>query len=263
MKKILITGGTGNLGKVIVNFLIKNGLKVSVLTSHEEISNSTSINFIKGDLTNKESLIDLKNKFDIIIHCASNALDSDIVDIKGSQNLLDTVVQDNIKHFIYISIVGVDKSSFKYYQNKYSVENFIKKSDIPYTIIRATQFHDLVLQRIIKPLDEEKGTKLFVPENLRFQSIDKKDIAKKVYEIMEQDPKNETINIGGPEILTLDKMLDIYLTLLNRDELTESVPPKSDLQKIFTTGINLCPENKYGTITWNNYLKNILGNDNK
>ena len=262
MKKILITGGTGNLGKVIVSLLTKNGSEISVLTSNDELLNSKNINFINGDLTNRDSLFELKNKFDIIIHCASNPLDSDAVDIKGSQNLLETVIHDKIAHFIYISIVGVDKSSFKYYQNKHRVENFIKESDIPYTIIRATQFHDLVLQSIIKPIDEGNGSKLLVPKNLRFQSIDKKDIARKVYEVIEQDPKNETISIGGPEVLTLEKMLDIYLTLLNRDEVTESIPPINDLQKIFTIGINLCPESKYGTITWNDYLKKILVNDN-
>ena len=133
MKKILITGGTGNLGKVIVSLLTKNGSEISVLTSNDELLNSKNINFINGDLTNRDSLFELKNKFDIIIHCASNPLDSDAVDIKGSQNLLETVIHDKIAHFIYISIVGVDKSSFKYYQNKHRVENFIKESDIAST----------------------------------------------------------------------------------------------------------------------------------
>ena len=262
MKKNLITGGTGNLGKVVVMLLHEKELKISVLTSHNKLQNSENIDFVKGDLTNRESLFDLKSKFDIIIHCASNPLNSDLIDIKGSQNLLDTVVHNKTEHFIYISIVGVDKSSFKYYRNKNRVENMIKESGIPYTIIRGTQFHDLILQRIIHSIDKGKGTKLLVPENLRFQSIDKKDVAKKVYEVIEQGPKNETINIGGPEILTLDKMLDVYLALLNRDEITKSVPPENDFQKIFTSGINLCPENRYGTITWNDYLKSVLENCN-
>lgn len=263
MKKILITGGTGNLGKVIVDLLGKTGSGVFVLTSQDGLQDSQNIRFIKGDLTDKDSLVDLKNQFDIIIHCASNALNSEAIDINGSRNLLDTVIYGKPEHFIYISIAGVDKSSFKYYQNKNRVENFIKESGIPYTIIRATQFHDLVLQRIIKPIAGVNGKKLLIPQNLRFQSIDKKDVAQKVYEVTGQNPENEIICIGGPEILSLEKMIDIYLTLLNRDEITESIPPYNELQKIFTTGINLCPENKYGTITWSDYLKSVLTIDNK
>ena len=258
MKRILITGGTGNLGKTIVNSLTKIELEIFVLTSKDGLPNSNGVNYIKGDLTKIESLFGLRNNFNVIIHCASNALDSDVVDVQGSKNLLDTILRDKIEHFIYISIVGVDKSTNKYYQNKTCVENFIKASNIPYTVIRATQFHDFVLKRMIKPMDKGVGTKLLVPKNLRFQSIDKKDVAKKTHEVIEKGPSNKTINIGGPEILTLDSMLHSYLTLLKRNEITEFVAPSNSFQKIFATDINLCPDKKYGTISWIDYLNHIL-----
>jgi len=261
MKRTLITGGTGNLGKVIVSLLSKKEFEISVLTSKSNLPDSDRANYVKGDLTKKESLVKLKDKFDVIIHCASNALDSDAIDVKGSQNLLDTVLHDKLEHFIYISIVGVDKDTNNYYQDKTRVENMVKESNLPCTIIRATQFHDLVLERIIKPIDKGNGKKLLVPKNLRFQSIDKKDVAKKVYEAIKKGPSNKTTNIGGPEILTLDKMLDTYLTLSKQAKITESVAPYNDLQNIFTTGINLCPDNKYGAITWNDYLNNVINNN--
>ena len=259
MKRILVTGGTGNLGKEIVNLLSENKLNASVLTSHSDASKDGKINFIKGDLTRKDSLMALKNRFDIIVHSASNPPDSDIVDVIGTQNLLD-VIKNSIAHFIYISIVGVDKSTYKYYQNKHRVENIIKDSGIPFTTIRATQFHDFVLERIIKSFDKGSGNKFSIPENFRFQTIDIKDVSKKVLEVIKDGSLNGIVDVGGPEILTLEEMLHSYLELLKRNERIETEP--SDLYKIFATGINLCPEQKYGTITWEDYLQNIMTNSN-
>ena len=78
MKKVLITGGAGYLGSVLTNYLLNKGYKVTVLDNlmYKQISllhvcNNKNFNLVKGDVTNKELLIDLVNKNDIIIPLAA------------------------------------------------------------------------------------------------------------------------------------------------------------------------------------------------
>ncbi|HKI89714.1 MAG TPA: NmrA family NAD(P)-binding protein, partial [Draconibacterium sp.] len=193
---------------------------------------------------------------EVIIHCASNFLDPENIDVKGSRNLLSVIPKEKLKHLIYISIVGVDKSQYPYYKAKYEVEQMIMKSGLPYTNLRATQFHHFVLHRIIKPLDKGSKNVLQLPENFRFQSIDIPDVAKKIIELVGKTPQNETISIGGPEVLSLEKMAQDYLDYLGRKDKIELVPPEAF--KIFQTGINLCPDESYGKITWARYLEDNL-----
>ncbi len=155
-----------------------------------------------------------------------------------------------------MSIVGVDKSQYPYYKAKYEVEQMIMESGMPYTNLRATQFHHFVLHRIIRPLDIRNDNVLQLPENFKFQSIDISDVAKKIIELVGKTPRNETLSIGGPEVLSLAKMAQDYLDYLGRKDKIELVPHEAF--RIFKTGINLCPQESYGKITWTNYLNDKL-----
>ncbi|MTI21899.1 NAD-dependent epimerase/dehydratase family protein [Fulvivirga sp. RKSG066] len=263
MNRILVTGGTGNLGKAIVALLIKNNCDVTVLTSQNYLPTTNHVSYTYGNLAIANSLSGLENAFDIIIHCASNALNTAAIDIEGSQNLISAISTSRIKHFIYISIVGVDQSSFDYYKSKVYVEDFLIASGLPYSIIRATQFHDFIYHWLIKPIDTGLENNLQIPSDLYFQSIDKNDVARKVLELTTLGPINKTINIGGPEVLKFEQMAEAYLFLLKRQNKIEFVPPISEMHRLFTTKINLCPRAKYGKISWCDYLRQTLVADSK
>lgn len=251
MDRILITGGTGKLGSDIARVLQDKPYALSILTTQNNYTGNDKISYIKGDLTQIDTLEQLRSQFDVIIHCASNSKDSYSVDIEGTHNLL-MAIGPKIKHFIYISIVGVDKGISPYYQNKYSVEQEIFNYHIPFTIVRATQFHDLVLDRIIRP--NEEHAKIKVPKGLKFQTIDVSDVALKVEEVLKEGPKQSVVNIGGPELLSLEEMIEPYIKIFHPEKTLENINDLNDFQKIFTTGINLCPESKYGKITWKEFL---------
>ena len=256
MKRIWITGGTGKVGRVIIPRLLEQGNEVHVLTTQKNPGLSSEVGIYQGDLTKAFTLQNAFSNAEIILHCASNFLDPENVDVTGSRNLLSVVPKKKLKHLIYISIVGVDKSQYPYYKAKYEVEQMIMKSGIPFTNLRATQFHHFVLHRIIKPIDTGEGKILQLPENFTFQSIDISDVAEKIIELVGRIPQNETISIGGPEVLSLEKMAQDYLDYLGRKDKIESVPPESF--KIFQTGINLCPDKSYGKVTWEKYLLDNL-----
>lgn len=250
---ILITGATGTLGKEIIKQLIDTG-QINVITTKADVSFAEGVNVIKADITDFKSLQTIVGAADIIVHCASNPADAKRVDLEGTRNILAAINKKRFKHFIYVSIAGVDKSQYPYYVVKREVEKIIEAEGIPFTVLRATQFHDFVLYRMIKPFDNEQG--LTIPAGLKFQSIDVTEVAGKVRHLIEAGPNNEIITIGGPEILTIEEMASVYLNILGRADSFKTQMMPGERFEMLRSGINLCGDNRFGKITWRQYLKN-------
>ncbi len=255
MKQILVTGGSGNLGKVIVKELIRHGYHPFILSRKTNPMPPIGHTIHIGDLTDKRSLPDINTE--VIIHCASSPMDSENVDVKGTEHLIGAIDKDSSPHLIYISIAGVDKSTFSYYTHKRKAEVIIENSKVPYTILRLTQFHDFVLHRMLYNLPHEESSEFKIPVGLKFQSIDRKDAAKYIVELVEKEPLHSTVTLGGPEVMSLKEMTQIYLRQIKRDDrVIEVTDDKEDtnFHALFKSGINLCPENRYGSIRWSDFM---------
>lgn len=255
-QRILITGGTGTLGREILQQLLEKGRAVSVLTSKSNPNLPLQAKIHQGNLTDQSTLHQPVSDVEVIIHCASNSLDPQHVDINGTKNLLSVIQKGKLKHFIYISIVGVDKSDFPYYKAKFEVEKMIETSGLPYTIVRATQFHDLVLNRIIRQADTG-ASRLVIPAHMRFQTIDIREVAAKVLSLADEGPANSTLSIGGPEVLSLEEMAETYLQIANK-EMQIATNPDDTSFAAFKTGVNLCPDQKFGKISWRAHVQHVF-----
>lgn len=259
MDNILITGGAGTLGREIIRQLNHNGRQISVITTKDDPGLPEGLNIIKGNILDIDSIKEAVADAAIIIHAASNPLNAQLVDMEGTQNILAYVNKNKLRHFIYISIAGVNKSDFPYYKIKYQVEQLIAAANIPFTILRATQFHEFVLYRMIKPYDT--GSSLVVPAGLKFQPIDISDVAGKVVSQVAGGANNETITIGGPQVLTIEEMARDYLKTLNRADELKTENMAGERFDMLRSGINLCEDHAFGTKTWQQFLTSLLSND--
>lgn len=241
------------MGKMLLN---EHGLQhaaIDILTRGKQFASNSAVKPINADLTDYTSLADaLAHDYDVVVHCASNPRESDAVDVKGTQNLLRAVGNRNVKNFIYISIVGVNKVPYQYYQHKLKAEELIIDSGIPYTILRITQFHDFILNRILDVRD--KNDVILVPGDLKFQPIDLADVCKKIAQLIQTEPGNSIQQIGGPEILEIGDIVQQYQKIFKPTKEIQITSTLNDFQRLFTTGINLCSDHKWGTITWRDYL---------
>jgi uncharacterized protein YbjT (DUF2867 family) len=254
MAKILVTGGTGALGRQLVQQLCYQGFDAGIITTRAHVDAPSGAKIYAGDLTLIETLKDAVEDAEIVIHCASNPKDSRRVDIDGTTNLLKCIGRRKVRHFVYVSIAGVDRSAYPYYQAKYEAELIIGASDLPWSVLRATQFHGFVLDRFIKPADLGNGSPMRVPAGLRFQPIDIKDVALQLQMLSMGEPLRSTITIAGPEILTLEEMARTFLAVQGRAEAVET-EPANGLNDVFLSGGNVNPEWKGGRITWKDFLK--------
>ena len=189
MSTILVTGGTSGPGRPLVEALRAAGHAVRVL------SRTAGEQRLVGDLDAGTGLDAAVAGTDVVVHLATNRKS----DLRGTEHLLAAARAAGIGHLVYLSIVGVDRIPYAYYRDKVANEQAIAASGIPFTILRATQFHSF-------PGDILKltGGRFFV--DLPIQPIGVDDVAVRLAELTTGAPASSTgegrvADIGGPEIL--------------------------------------------------------------
>ncbi len=258
MNPVLVTGGKGHLGNLVVQSFSKLGQPVRVLTRQDVSSDAGAIQYYKGDLAGDIGLEDAVKGVDTIVHCASNAGDFENADIKGTRNLLKVLDKAHAKHFLYISIVGVDRSDYPYYQAKRKVEQIIASSGVPYTIVRATQFHGFVLNLIRTCVGESVGDSISIPASLRFQPVDSAEVADLAASLSLSSPCGLYPDVGGPEVRSFDSMVESFLKRAGIDRRVQAIHTDNARHNLFRSGVNLCPGNKFGKTTFEDYLEQVL-----
>ena len=256
MKNVLVTGGTGLLGKEVVDQLLALNYDVTVLTSKKNTSVPAGVKLVKGDMASDSGLAEATRDADVVIHCASNPKDTQSVDIKGTCNLLDAIDKDKTLHFIYISIINVDKSDYAYYQTKIKVERMIAGSGIPFSVLRTTQFHNYVLS-MLKTFDKKNGA-IIVPDGMHFQSIEVKEAAALLVDLAQKEPVGLLRGVGGPELLKFEEMAKTYLKVLGRNDELKIKSIQDEEYDRYRSENNIWPTNSYGHVTWEAFLRHKL-----
>jgi uncharacterized protein YbjT (DUF2867 family) len=185
--KILVTGGTGGLGRPTVAALRADGHDVRVL------SRRPGPGRIVGDLSRGGGLEAAVGPVEVVVHCATNRRK----DAPATRNLLDAAIAAGVEHFVFISIVGVDRIPYAYYRDKVVIESMIAESGIPFTILRATQFHDFIAM-FLRPQRRLPWTTVL---DIEFQPIAVEEVAARMAELAVGPPAGRVPDIGGPERL--------------------------------------------------------------
>ncbi|HET7639291.1 MAG TPA: NAD(P)H-binding protein [Ktedonobacteraceae bacterium] len=255
MTTVLVTGATGTLGREVVARLIARQHRTRILSHQSAPSLPEDVEVITGDLVSGSGLREAVAGVSAIIHCASAPRDANQVDVEGTRSLLQAA-HGSRAHIIYPSIVGVDRSTYAYYQAKRATEVVIEQGPLPWTIVRATQFHNLVL-RLIQTFGADTLPVVAVAGGMRFQSIDVGEVADHLITLMEQGPAEHTPDIGGPQVRTIEEMSEAYLRIRGRKATIQSAALAGDVFDVFRSGINLVPDHAVGTITWEAFLHRL------
>ncbi len=238
--EFLVTGGTGSLGRRVVSRLREAGRDVQVL------SRSGRPGTVRADLLTGEGLKEAVEGVDVIVHCASSPTKTRQMDVEGTERLLRVAVQEGVSHFVFISIVGVDRNPYyPYYQMKLEVERIIERSPVPYTILRATQFHELVL-RIIQFLD--RLPVMMMPKGFLLQPIDIGEVADRLVELALSEPVVHASDVGGPEVWTAAELARAYFMAVGRRRRVVEIPVPGRTARVWREGAQLCPDHRYGEI---------------
>jgi uncharacterized protein YbjT (DUF2867 family) len=246
LAEILVTGGTGSLGRRLAPVLIERGHRLRLLSRHPE-RGSSGAETVRGDVLTGEGLRDAVAGMDTVIHAATSSRrgvrETEIV---GTRNVVDAIGSSET-HLIYVSIVGIDRHRLRYYRAKLEAERMIAASDLRWTIQRATQFHDL--------LEMLLGYPVFVSTpNMSFQPVDPGEVSVRLADLAEAEPAGRAPDFGGPEIRRIKDLARTRREITGRRARLVPLPrvgPVAD----FDRGLQLAPEHREGRITWEEWLR--------
>jgi uncharacterized protein YbjT (DUF2867 family) len=166
-------------------------------------------------------------------------------DPQQTRNLLSACA--NVRHLLYVSIVGVDQIPLRYYAHKLECERLISESGLPYTVLRATQFHELVADLFTKLA---RWPLALLPPPAQVQPVAAEEVARRCVDLLESEPLGRALDFGGPEIHTLRELLDIWPGRLR----VLPLPIVGRLLHAYAEGRNTTPARADGRITWAQYL---------
>jgi uncharacterized protein YbjT (DUF2867 family) len=246
MSRVLVTGGSGTLGRLVVARLADAGHDVLVLSRHDATGT------VRVDLRDGSGLDDAVAGMDAIVHCATDPAHPREVDVAGTEHLIAATRRaGGSPHLVYVSIVGVDQIPWSFYAAKRQAEALVGDSGLPWTVQRATQFHGFLaamLDRLARP------PIMLLPRGFRFQPVSPADLAVRLVELVDRGPGGLADDFGGPEVLDLRTLARTRLASTGRRRLVLEVPVPGRLTGAFRRGANLCPEHADGRVTWQQFL---------
>jgi uncharacterized protein YbjT (DUF2867 family) len=260
MARVLITGGSGDLGRHVVPRVAERGHAVRVLV-HKSVppraSGQQVIEFNPGDLETGEGVGNALLRAETVVHLATDPTKTKEIDVAGTERLLREAERAGVNHFLYISIAGIDQiTSYGYFRNKLEVERLIAASHLPWTILRATQFHELAV-RALKNFDWLPF--VLVPSNTSWQLMAAQDAAWRIAELVDAGASGRVRDIGGPEIISSEDIALAYRRTRGKNENIMRVPVPGATGSRLRAGKQLVPDGRYGRQTWQQFLVEQFG----
>lgn len=254
MANVLVTGGTGDLGRAIVAQLLASKHTPRVLSRQAQPDLPQGVETVYGDLTSGRGLHEAVADVDTIVHAASSPLEAQSTDIGGTRMLVQAAREAGSPHFIYVSIVGIEHSPASYYKAKLEAEGIIAQSGLLWSVVRATQFHSFVL-RLIQSLGSDRLNVIPVPPNVRLQTIATDDVAERLVTLVERGTTNQVEEIGGPQVLTLEEMVQTYLRARDREASLRVAELPNSLFAAFSANKSLSLAPARGKQTWEAFVR--------
>lgn len=238
---ILVTGGTGFIGKALIRHLTEAGIPVRLVIrpskKSPDLPSGVPLDVAVCNLTDIRSLRSAMMDVDIVYHLAgvewrgAHASLMDI-DILGTQSVSQVAAEVGVKRFFYLSHLGADRASaYPVLKAKGIAEENIRRSGVDYTIIRSALVYGMNdhftsgLARLLSALPFI----FFVPEegNTLLQPIWVEDLVTcMVWSLDNELTINQTYSVGGPEYLTFSHIVQSIVELIKlRRRLVHMSPP--------------------------------------
>lgn len=249
---LLVTGGTGTLGSLVVPLLRDAGHDVRVLSRRGRESGD-GIEYVTGDLLGNEGVERAVDGAGTVLHLAGGPKGDD----EATRNLVRAASRAGVRHLVYISVIGADKVPLGYFRSKLGAERAVAESGLPWTTLRAAQFHDLVLTVVRKMA---KLPVIPVPGGLRFQPVDAREVAERLVELTLGQPAGLVPDLAGPTVYGMGELSRGYLRACGKSRLMMPVRMPGAAGRAYRAGENLTLEGAaVGRRTWEDFLAERVG----
>lgn len=242
--KIAVAGGTGTVGRHVVEAIAAQGHQTVVL------SRAAGVDLMRG-----EGLVGLLAGVDVVIDVTSTptALAADSVRFFGTvtANLLQAESLAGVGHHVVLSIIGAAKINAAYYAGKKVQEDLVMGGAIPWSLVRAAQFHEFVTQLI----DRGKVGPIQVAPTMRSQPIAAVEVAAALVGIATGEPQQLTADLAGPKVENMADLVRRYLRAVGVSRPVLQVPFPGSFGRGMRDGSLLAgPNARLGSVTFDEWL---------
>ena len=258
---VLVTGGTGHLGRDLVTQLLVRGRRVRVLARSP--GNDPRIEWARGDLATGAGLREALAGVATVVHAATFSpiarrgairptdlfTTPSAVDVEGTGRLLDECRRAHVRHFLHMSIVGLsnEPGALPYNKMKLQAETMVRQSDLPWSVVRAGPFYYL-LARLLASI---RWLPWWPLPNEVMDAVDTADVASYLVECIADGRHGMRDEIGGPEALLLPQLARQYLEArqLHRRVIPFNVAPRTAARMGLVEA-----QGRRGTVGWREWL---------
>ncbi|MCX4469176.1 NAD(P)H-binding protein [Micromonospora sp. NBC_01655] len=206
--KVLVTGASGALGRAVLPRLRGDGFVVRAMSRRPH--GGQAAEWVTGDLATGEGLPDAVAGVAAVLHLASTpggGRRTHQVDVLGTRRLAVAAGRAGVGHLLYVSIVGVDRVPFPYYRHKLAAERVVAAGPVPWSVLRATQFHPFLddLLALAGRLGPVIGDRAVLA-----QPVDAGEVAARLSGRLAAGPLEGIEEYGGPQVLRFDAAVEAW-----------------------------------------------------
>lgn len=229
----LVTGATGGLGRRVIRLLRERSLPVRAfvqLTSRYGELEQRGTEIFIGDLRQERDIQKACEGIEYVISThgsnASTQGGAQAIDYRANIDLIDAAKASGVKHFVFVSVLGVDRGyeDAPVFKAKWAVEQYLRNSGLNYTILRPSGFASNLL-----PLAErfrQTGVYLLIGDpKARTSIVSTDDLARIAVDSVTTDgAMNQIFAVGGPEVLERADVPRILGRIFNREPIVINPP---------------------------------------
>lgn len=249
--RVAVVGGTGVLGKPLVAALAARGDEVRALSRTAPRKLPDGASHHRVDLTDGEGLAEALAGVEVVVDASnSSPRDAGPVLVEGTKRLLAAGVQAGIRHHVGVSIVGCDRVPIAYYKVKVEQEEAIAAGEVPWSLLRATQFHDLLAWGFA----QAARFRVLPTGKARIQPVEVGIVAARLADVAHSEPAGRVPAVAGPEVCTLGELARAWRKADGRRLLPLRLPTVGKVGRPLGEGAICDPDAAAGGPTFEQWL---------
>lgn len=246
---ILVTGGTGRIGRAVVPLLRAAGREVRVLSRHAA-PDEPGLRHAVGDTVKGEGLAEAFAGASTVLHLAGGATG----DEQSAHHVAEAARAAGAGHLILISVVGAGRMPIGYFRAKAEAERIVAASGVPWSILAVSQVHEFLVP-LVRGLSRMPVTPR--PGGLRFEPVHRDEVAAALAELALGEPVGRAPDLAGPEVLDVAQLVRTYS---GRTRPTLPIRLPGAIGRAYRAGENLADGTaRRGRRTWADFVASDAG----
>jgi len=250
--QVAVVGGTGSVGSLIVVELAARGDAVRILSRNPPAELPSGASHHRIDLAiGGAGLIEAFDGVEAVVDASNDSSrKAGKVLVEGGRRIADAEQEAGVRHHVAISIVGCDRVPVGYYRTKVAQERVVTESPVPWSLLRASQFHTLVAYLF----QASERYRIAPTGKALIQPIDPAIVAKRLAEAVHDGPGGRLPDIAGPKVETLTDLAHAWREHSDRRSIPLRLPMIGPVGRALREGALTAPSAAAGGQTFEQWL---------